>query len=228
VDIKNLVCLANSWKHDDLCVAGLEITDAGVGDWIRPVSSRPGHGISTGEQTLNDGSLPATLDVIQVGVIRHTPMDYQTENWLVDPSYRWRRVGRWTHSDAAAALDRPSSLWSNTLSSSVGVHDRVSVADLSAFSISIVLVEVDDPTVVVAKNPYSEKTEVRLAFAYNGVRHKLKITDPSYHGMYLGQGHGQYGLVPKTLITVSLAEPWSARGSSEAYSYKVVAAIIEP
>ena len=42
------------------------------------------------------------------------------------------------------------------------------------------------------------------------------------------RGAGRYKLSPRTLVTVSLAEPWVAEPGGEAYSYKVVAAIIEP
>lgn len=226
--IKTLLCLANSWKHHDMCVAGLELTDGGVGTWIRPVSARSGHGISTAEQTLADGSVPAVLDVITVGLREYAPADFQTENWLLDPTRRWERAGRWTHADAVAVVDQPVTLWSNDGSSSVGVHDRVPAADLTTFDNSIVLVEVDHPAVVVSNNPWSGRPEVRLWFEYRGVQHELKITDPRYHAAYLREGLGRYALNPETIVTVSLAEPWVAPGGGEAYSYKVVAAIIEP
>ena len=41
-------------------------------------------------------------------------------------------------------------------------------------------------------------------------------------------GAGRYPLSPQTIVTVSLAEPWVPPGGGEAYSYKVVAAIVEP
>jgi len=228
VYIKTLVCLANSRKHNELCVAGVELADDGPGTWIRPVSARSGHGISPAEQTLADGSVPAVLDVITVGLRKYAPSDFQTENWLMDPTHRWERAGRWTHADAAALVDQPSTLWSNDESSSVGIHDRVPAADLATYNSSIVLVDVEEPAVVVSNNPWSGRIEVRLSFKYREVQHELKITDPRYHDAYLGQRPGRYDLNPQTIVTVSLAEPWVAPGGGEAYSYKVVAAIIEP
>ena len=192
------------------------------------MSARPGHGISIPEQTLPDASVPTVLDVISVGLQAYSPADYQTENWLIDPTRPWERVGRWTYADAAAIVDQPTELWSNEGSSSVGIRDRVPAADLLTFDTSIVLVAVDGPEVVVSNNPWSGRTEVRLGFSYRGVQHELKITDPRYHAAYMGQGLGRYPLSPETIVTVSLAEPWAAPGGAEAYSYKVVAAIIEP
>lgn len=224
--IKTLVCLANSWKHHEMCVAGMELTEKGPGDWVRPVSARSGHGISTAEQTLTDGSAPAVLDVITVALLERSPDGFQTENWRLDATRRWERAGRWAHADAAIAVDQPATLWANDGSSSGGLHDRVGAADLVDVDYSIVLVRVDEPTVVVSTNPW--KTEVRLWFTYRGVQHELKITDPRYHGAYTREGIGRYPLNPETIVTISLAEPWVRPGDSEAYSYKVVAAIIEP
>jgi hypothetical protein len=168
------------------------------------------------------------LDVIKVGLLAYAPAEFQSENWLLDPTQRWERNGRWTHAEAVTIVDEPPTLWSNDWSSSVGIHDRVPVEVLTTLDSSIVLVAVDDPVVVVSTNPWSGRTEVRLRFEYVGVQHELKVTDPGYHALYLREGVGQYPLNPETIVTVSLAEPWAAPSGGEAYSYKVVAAIIEP
>lgn len=225
--VKQILCLANSRKHNESCVAGREVIGRGVGAWVRPVSARAGHGVSTVEQTLVDGSLPAVLDVITISFSEYAPADYQTENWLLDPAERWERTGRWTYDDAVGVVEHPATLWTNDGSSSVGIHDRVPVEDLSNFDHSITLVQVQEPTVVVSTNPWSRRTEVRLRFRYRGVQHELKITDPRYHDAYVDQGTGEYALHPQTIATVSLAEPWAPPGG-EVYSYKVVAAILEP
>lgn len=223
---KTIICLANSRKHREACIAGLELTDRGVGKWIRPVSTRAGHGISESEQTLTDGTLPQVLDVVTIGLLEPAPADFQSENWLLDPGHQWSRVGSWTYADTAAVADTPPSLWSNNSSSSGGLHDRVSADELEAIDDSIMLVAVRDATVVVSTSPWGKK--VRLSFEYRRTWYELKITDPNYEARYMQAEAGRYALSPQTLVTVSLAEPWTPEGETEAYSYKVVAAIIEP
>lgn len=226
---KTIICLANSKKHGDSCVAGIELLDGTLGSWIRPLGRRDGHGISSAEQVLPDGEIPRVLDVITIGVSEHVPDGCQTENWLLDDGVRWERVDTWAYCDLSALVDAPSTLWTNASSSSVGTRDRVSVDDLGKHRRSIMLVEVDEPVVVVSRNPWSQSVEVRLSFHYLGVEHELKITDRIYKATYLGQGVGRYPLSRGTLATVSLAEVYAApTPGADAYSYKVVAAIIEP
>jgi hypothetical protein len=227
--LKTIVYLANSKKHGGTCFAGLELAGEVISGWIRPVSARSGHEVNTAEQTLPDGSTPQVLDVIEVGLIMPTPTSYQSENWLLEPQHHWRRVGRWSYEDAAAVADQPPTLWSNDSSSTVGINDRVAASQLDRHKRSIGLVRVERATVVVARNPWSGATEVRLHFHYRRAQHELKITDPVYYAACLGKGVGRYALSDRTLVTVSLAEPYTApQPGAEAYSYKVVAAIIEP
>lgn len=227
--LKTMVCLANSKKHGGTCFAGIEVLGSRTGGWIRPVSSRPGHEVNLVEQALSDGSQPCVLDVVTVGVVRPVPTGCQTENWLLDPSYRWKREGSWSFSDLDGLVDSPPTLWSNESSSTVGIHDRVAEKHLDRHSRSIGLIRPETSQVVVATNPWSRGLEVRLRFTYNAVEYELKITDQAYFAHYLACGAGRYPLSPGTLVTVSLAEPYTApQQGAEAYSYKVVAAIIEP
>jgi hypothetical protein len=227
--VKTIVCLANSKKHGGTCFAGLELTDDAIGGWIRPVSARSGHEVNTVEQTLPDGSTPKVLDVITMGLIKSVPAGFQSENWLLDDRHQWKRVGRWSYDDVSVVVSQPATLWSNDSSSSVGINDRVAASQLERHERSIDLVRVERATVVVARNPWSGSTEVRLHFHYRRAQHELKITDPVYYAAYLSKGVGRYRLNARTLVTVSLAEPYTApKPGAEAYSYKVVAAIIEP
>ncbi|MER6973156.1 hypothetical protein ABT304_18985 [Nocardioides sp. NPDC000445] len=229
VEIKTIVCLANSWKHHDSCVAGIELTQGGdVGDWIRPVSARQGHGISLKEQTLTDGTAPQVLDVIAIGLRKYAPKEFQVENWLLDPQVQWTRVERLTYADAAAIVDTPATLWTLGHSTQLGTNDCVPARELESIENSLVLVAVNNATVVVEVNPWDGKTQVRLAFDYNGEEYVLRVTDPDHHGRYEKLGKGRYDLSPQTLVTVSLVEPWARPDGTTADSYKVVAAIIQP
>ena len=60
---KTIVCLANSKKLGDRCVAGFEIDSQ---QWIRPIGSGSHGAVTAAEQTLDDGTLPGILDLISL------------------------------------------------------------------------------------------------------------------------------------------------------------------
>lgn len=92
--IKRLVCLANSRKLQGRCIAGREWLEEGPGAWIRPVSHREHQEVSERERMYEDGSDPQLLDIIDVPLIEPRAGRPQTENWLLDPKWYWRKVGR--------------------------------------------------------------------------------------------------------------------------------------
>src|SRR5262249_42567027 len=108
--VKWLVCLANSRKTSGRCVAGKEHTPGGLGAWIRPVSDRPTEEVSYYERQYEDGSDPLVLDIMEVPLKHPCPRSHQSENWLLEPSQYWRRVGRATWDDLDALADRPERL----------------------------------------------------------------------------------------------------------------------
>lgn len=226
MELKSVVCLANSVKHGGNCVAGIELVDGWPADWVRPIGTDSGHGVSAQERELVGGGEPLPLDVICVALSGPAPWGHQGENWSLDPSVAWEKTGTWAYDDLDDLADAPAALW-DTESSSVGSRDRVPVESLVSYGESIYLVRAEQPEVRVVRNPYSGGIEVRASFGYADEHHLVKISDPVYKAWYHGEGPGSYEL-PEAYLTVSLAEPWSARPEGPQYSYIVAAAIIEP
>ena len=78
--VKRLVCLANSRKEGDRCIAGKEVlADGRFGGWICPVSNREDEAVSAGERQYQDGSEPRLLDVIDLPVLTARQKGYQAE-----------------------------------------------------------------------------------------------------------------------------------------------------
>ena len=93
--VKRIVCLANSRKYNERCIAGREQLSGGLpGPWVRPVSAREHEEVSLSERRFSDGGEPLLLDVIDVPVLEARPKFHQSENWLLDPARPWRLVGR--------------------------------------------------------------------------------------------------------------------------------------
>lgn len=168
------------------------------------------------------------LDVISVSLVEARPIEFQRENWLLDPTVRWLKVGRigW---DGLCTLKqrtlgrRPGSLWINGYNTSAGVNDCVPVEHKEMLVDSLKLIRVDGVTIVV--NPAHPKSNdprpiVRARFRHVNSEYALKVTDPVYEEKFCAKGQGNYRL-GESFLTVSLSEEF--RGNF----YKLVAAIIE-
>jgi hypothetical protein len=62
-----LICLANSWKHGDRCIAGINPT---TGQWIRPISALENGQIPPHIRLIQQRE-PALLDILEVPLTEH-------------------------------------------------------------------------------------------------------------------------------------------------------------
>lgn len=87
---KYLLCLANSHKYNERCIAGVELNKKENNDfsfvftgsnvkWIRPISS-----CEHGELSSAQASRIKLLDIIEVDTIKDCPSGYQSENVLIN------------------------------------------------------------------------------------------------------------------------------------------------
>ena len=220
---KRIVCLANSRKLNGRCIAGRELTvDDTPGPWIRPVSDREHQEVSEYERQYPDGSDPKLLDIVEVPLLQHCPASYQRENWLLDPQYYWRRLGKysWQHLTSLAGPAGP--LWRNGSHSYNGTNDRIALADTASETSSLKLVRVDAIRLHVfapGEAFGNSKRRVQAKVRFAGVAYALWVTDPVIERRYLALDDGFYDL-PESCLTVSLGEPF------DDYCYKLVAAVM--
>ena len=57
------------------------------------------------ERQYEDGSDPRVLDIVDVPVLEPLPNDFQTENWLLNPEFYWRKVGMYSLLDLDELVD---------------------------------------------------------------------------------------------------------------------------
>ena len=166
--VKTIVCLANSRKPAGRCVAGKEVSGRGFGNWIRPVSDRPGEEISEEERRYADGRDPQILDVVEVPLLEPRPHNHQRENHLIDDDIHWvhRRTKTWDDIQAAVDdVDGP--LWLNGHHSSRGQNDQVPENEIGRFQSSLYLVRPDNLTLAVTTEANfrgGSRRRVRAAF----------------------------------------------------------------
>ena len=224
VEVKRIVCLANSYKPGGRCVAGKELLpDGTIGGWVRPVISAEEGGVGE-ERLYEDGSEPNILDVIHVPVLNHQPRHHQQENWLLDTKSRWVRTQRLAASYLEQYLDPVAPLWIDGSSGSNGENDRVPFSAAQSLVSSLKLISINALELSVSLNNREERS-VRGRFRHAGSSYSLSVTDPAFRERYLQLPNGAYRIGP-VLVTVSLGEQMNFGGYT--YCYKLIAAIIEP
>ena len=216
---KRFVCLANSRKQSGRCIAGLEIEGGQVGGWIRPVSSSPEGEISVYDQTMENGSNPTLLDILEIQMIETRPDGCQTENHLFDEGFYWEKVGEFQKPNLLHFCDAPSSLWINGHSSSNGINDRIPVRLANSLPNSLVLVEPKQLAIEVRQSQRGRK-QVRAEFWVAGENYNLGVTDPLVERQYRSLGLGSYTYGQRAVACISIGEPFYG------YCYKLVASII--
>lgn len=226
---KRIVCLAKSRKIGGHCIAGKEIlTDSSVGQWIRPVSSRDGEEISDAECQLECGTMFDLLDVLEIELVKHNPRLFQCENYLIDDSYYWSKVGKFSIGELTDICDYPQDLWSPHDSSFYGLKDRVKEVDIHRLEDSLYLISPQELSIQVEMEGgiYGPpKKKVRAYFKYNDINFIFPITDRTVEGSYISKKEGLYSIQnpeDRIFMCISIGLPYDYDNCC----YKFVASII--
>ena len=223
---KRIVCLANSRRQGGRCIAGKEMLLNGqTGRWIRPVSNRTDEAVSKGECQYEDGSEPRVLDVIEVPVLNAQPMNHQRENWLLDPSSRWEKIGNLTPSSLEKWVDRVEALWENGHSSYNSINNRVPEEIARSVGTSLYLIRVPKLELYTVLD-YNKNPRLQARFSYRCIDYSLRVTDPAYEEKYSNRLSGLY-TIGQSYLTISLSGLFQSRPDLPKYAYKLIAAIIE-
>ncbi len=200
---KAIVCLANSRKYNAYCVAGVEQDSR---EWIRPLGTGAHGAVTLAEQTLDDGSQPELLDVIEVALRAPTPDPAQPENWDL-------ASGRWVlrdHLDDAAARELLEDLAVET--PVFGTNERsISVEKAHTDGIDSSLAVIRAEHLSWTKRVWPEGTKIRARFTHAGARHDLPVTDLAWCSEFVGDEEGEYDHVDteQVFLVISLGEPYN-------------------
>lgn len=222
MEIKRIVCLANSRKNSGRCIAGKQVLADGFGPWIRPVSARPSTEISDEERRYANGGSVKVLDVIDVLVTGAAPHHHQTENWVIH-SGPWVKQGELSWAKVRQLLDKPSPLWTNDDSTYHGLNDRVKVDIASRCTDSLRLIAPEGLMLKVATEGVdfgNPRRKARADFRYAGAQYSLVVTDPAAERLLLGRPDGHYH-IEDAYLCISLGE-----AHTDGSCYKLVASII--
>ena len=210
--LRTIICLANSVKLGDFCVAGV---DPQTREWIRPLGTGHDGAVRKREQSLADGSFPRLLDLIELPLGDPRPSPGQPENWSLAAG-RWKRVGAVDHDEA---LDLLRSLQTaEPLFGNRGKAVPESAVREGAVRSSLAIV--CPPDLIWRKD---EKGRISAVFTHAGRQLELKVTDPPWSRRFAGTPPGDHPSENPgtTFLTVSLGHEWNG------FHWKLVAGVIE-
>jgi hypothetical protein len=213
-----IICLANSWKHGDRCIAGI---NALKGKWIRPVSDLPDGRIPK-EMRQMDRREPALLDVLEIPLAKTGPdFGFESENISVLPG-KWQKVGKVPPAYLLQYCSSEGYILHNDLRyvtvsymQSLPAVDRLTLQLVKAIKFTV--------RRVTQRFDGGDKWEGCIV-TKQGQRLTATITDP----VFIRRLELQYRPQKACLVTVSLSMPWRPDDWEEDDPcWKLIAGVVE-
>jgi hypothetical protein len=215
----SIVVLANSWKHHDWCLAGIDLD---TGKWVRPVTDLDDGRIPQTAMKLG-GYFPKLLDILEIPLDATGPdFDFESENRGILPG-RWYQRGKMTPEDIKKYAIKPHYVLHN--------HKKyVTPRELckKAFEkrVTLQLIYIDNFEVRDTRTKHTDKHSWKGVISSGGRELEVGITDSIYF-QKLNKGHKPS---PSCLLTMSLGMPhkppdWGE--DEEPVCWKLIAGVIE-
>lgn len=211
-----IICLANSKKNGDRCIAGIDIE---TGRWVRPIytsSTNPNDGRIPKKIRLINGKEAKLLDVIDIPLDKTgEDFGFESENLNILPG-QWKKIREVSPSELSKFLDNKSILHN--------CNKYITVPFLQSLPFeqrkTIQLVYTQKLQITGSNDNWKGSIE-------NDVNSKLKeasITDQEF----INKLNSGYNLQNPCLVTVSLGMPWKPRNwEGEDPCWKLIAGVIE-
>lgn len=215
---KEIILLATSNKHSNLCIAGI---DTSTGEWIRIISddSTISYAVKFDDTIYEDGSIPEILDIVQIECTSHQPCYYQSENYINDSGFFWKKIGRASIKDVLKIHPLEDSNYIFYNNDNKVSNDFMLSLSSKVFKHSLMLIA---PTNIIIHVQEWEKKRVKMSFTYNDVKYSyLAVKDFDYEKRYLALDRNNYPLKNGTLLVLSLGECYNNHHS------KLIATIME-
>jgi hypothetical protein len=219
VTLTRIAILANSWKNQDWCLAGIEDT---TGRWLRPVTTLEDGRVRQSDMKLG-GHFPQILDILDIPLDATGPdFDFESENRTILPG-QWHLYGRASPNDLVRYVKPSYYILHN--------HKKyVTIEEMKQKPLpkrtTLQLVRVDDFTVRDAKSPATEKHNWKGVVSSGGRTLELTITDPAF----CERLNKEYIPSKSCLLTMSLSMPYKPpewKKDEPPVCWKLIAGIIE-
>lgn len=208
-----LVCLANSRKHGNRCIAGINLDTK---EWIRPVSDLWDGAIGGLFRYINVE--PQLLDILRIPLGRTGPdFGFQPENKSLTEG-KWEKIGNLMPDDILQFCEQDDTVLYN-------MSDRVDWKFVQNLSIenrkSLQLVHSRDVRFLKTIS-YRGRLQVRADFTYKTKRYNLVVTDSVIERRVAEDER----ISQECILTISLGGPFPEEDPNPS-CYKLVAGVIE-
>ncbi len=213
---REIIVLAKSSKHNDYCIAGIDLS---TGKWIRPISlnaSKEG-AIPLRDITYKNGETVQIFDIIKIDITHHKPTKAQPENYVYNPLVPWVKIDRTTLEEVTKfrGYDQPGMIFYN-----MGKEvSETELEDKQAKKHSLLFVNVKNSCVFV-KTFQPGKPRYQFNFVYNNINYEyFKISDRKVISSLDNVGDGRYNHKTNLPVVFSLTGKYQLTGRY----YKMVA-----
>ena len=215
-----MLCLANSIKHEQRCLAGVRLD---TGGWIRPVSSWDGGALFEDQYTTKCGTTVEPLDSVMMCFEEYAPLYHQPENWLIAKDESWELLSSELDTRQQLALNIALQREGKIFSTERNSRSKVDLKD-SLSTRSLTLIRPQDPQFYIESSE-TGSDQPRVEFDFDGHQYDFPITDPDWRHRVQKDDTETLPSVDEldkdqnVLFTISLGEEY------EGHCYKIVAAI---
>lgn len=221
--VDRIVCLANSYKHDHRCVAGISLITK---SWVRPIGNSIPGCLTLQEARYQDGKEAAILDVFEAELGDDCGSNSHPEDVFISHQ-SWHFLRRFDQPRDAQLLAKSVNKGPSLLGSS---GDRLYQRrlDHSPVESSLELIHPEDLWWWIRDDKGKRRNRALFRLGHAGrTRYDLPVTDPHWlEGLSLLPA-GIYphpfffaGTAPETYLTISLSEVF------EGFHYKLVAGVV--
>jgi hypothetical protein len=222
--IERIVCLANSYKHENRCVAGISLTTM---RWVRLIGRTVPGCVTRNQTCYASGKEAAILDLFEAELAEPCDSNCHPEDIYIT-NKRWVLVRRFDKPSDIQILNvfvnhQPTILH--------GVGDRVHESSFQdkATDRSLELVEPVDLSWCNREEMGKQKARAQFGIGMRSrIRYDLSVTDPVFlnqlHLLPLGvYSHSMLSKKPdcRTMLAISLSEPFHG------YHYRLVAGVVQ-
>jgi hypothetical protein len=214
-----MLCLANSIKYGERCLAGIRLD---TGGWIRPVSDAEGSALVESQYTTAGDHIPSPLDTIEIKVKQQRPKYNQPENWVIADD-DWRLITTELNKKQLLAINTAIQKQGDIIFNSDKFVSKHKLRE-SQIRRSLTLLSPDSPRFYSKRK--RDRSKPYTKFEFDNTQYNFSITDHSWREAVREEGDTA---LPSTddieddkeiLYTVSLAQ-----SNDEGACYKLVAGV---